>query len=208
MNKKYSDFPFKDTEDEVKRYIDFVKSSPYNAVDFDQSKQMGEQGSDYVLKYARGISLYYRKKKIGFINIHRTGKGEFIEIQASKHPKYDNAPLVLTKSGIEFNHRRKIREVNEDNKEVQGAWGFVDFMETSFSAKEKTLNNEVLKFLIDESSEARSNPDIFKDLISEKVIQNYVESFQTKRKDSNDYKDAVNFLRTYFDDSNKKSVDL
>jgi hypothetical protein len=81
-------------------------------------------------------------------------------------------------------------------------------METSFSAKEKTLNNEVLKFLIDESSEARSNPDIFKDLISEKVIQNYVESFQTKRKDSNDYKDAVNFLRTYFDDSNKKSVDL
>jgi hypothetical protein len=31
-------------------------------------------------------------------------------------------------------------------------------METSFSAKEKTLNNEVLKFLIDESSEARSNP--------------------------------------------------
>lgn len=208
MNKKYSDFPFKETEDEIKRYIDFVKSDPYNAVDFDQSKQMDEQGSDYVLKYARGISLYFRKKKIGFINIHRTGKGEFIEIQASKHPKYDNAPLVLTKSGIEFNHRRKIREVDEDSKEVQGAWGFVDFMETSFSAKEKTLNNEVLKFLIDESSEARSNPDIFKDLISEKVIQNYVESFQTKRKDSNDYKDAVNFLRTYFDDNNKKSIDL
>jgi len=36
----------------------------------------------------------------------------------------------------------------------------------------------------------------------------YVESFKTKRKDSNDYKDAVNFLRTYFDDSNKKSIDL
>jgi len=102
----------------------------------------------------------------------------------------------------------KLERVDEDNKEVQGAWGFVDFMETSFSAKEKTLNNEVLKFLIDESSEARSNPDIFKNLISEKVIQNYVESFKTKRKDSNDYKDAVNFLRTYFDDSNKKSIDL
>jgi hypothetical protein len=208
MANKYPDFPQKETEDEVNRYLDFVKSDPYNAVDFDQSKQMGEQGSDYVIKYAGGISLYYKKKKIGLINIHRTGKGEFIEIQASKHPKYDNAPLVLTKSGIEFNHRRKIRGVDEDNKEVQGAWGFVDFMETSFSAKEKTLNNDVLKFLIDESSEARSNPDIFKDLISEKDIQNYVESFKTKRKDSNDYKDALNFLKTYFDDSNKKSIDL
>ncbi|MDA8908313.1 KAP family NTPase [Gammaproteobacteria bacterium] len=208
MNKKYPDFPFKETEDVVKRYIDFAKSNPYNAVDFDQSKQMDEQGSDYVLKYTRGISLYYRKKKIGSINIKRTGNGEFIEIQASKHPKYDNAPLVLTKSGIEFNHRRKIRGVDEDNKEVQGAWGFVDFMETLFSAKEKTLNNDVLKLLIDESSEARSNPDIFKDLISEKEIQNHVESFKTKRKDSNDYKRALNFLRTYFDDSNKKSIDL
>jgi len=185
MANKYTDFPQKETEDEVKKYLNFVKSDPYNAVDFDQSKQMGEQGSDYVIKYAGGISLYYKKKKIGLINIHRTGKGEFVEIQASKHPKYDNAPLVLTKSGIEFNHRRKIRGVDEDNKEVQGAWGFVDFMETSFSAKEKTLNNDVLKLLIDESSEARSNPDIFKNLISEKDIQNYVESFKTKRKDSN-----------------------
>ena len=95
MNKRYSDFPFKETEDEVKRYIDFVKSSPYNAVDFDQSKQMGEQGSDYVLKYARGISLYYRKKKIGFINIHRTGKGEFIEIPGILPRKSANLPTIL-----------------------------------------------------------------------------------------------------------------
>ena len=63
MNKKYSDFPFKETEDEIKRYIDFVKSDPYNAVDFDQSKQMDEQGSDYVLKYAaRHLSLFQKKK--------------------------------------------------------------------------------------------------------------------------------------------------
>ena len=58
----------------------------------------------------REASHFISEKKDRLINIHRTGKGEFIEIQASKHPKYDNAPLVLTKSGIEFNHRRKIRE--------------------------------------------------------------------------------------------------
>ncbi len=208
MATRYSDFPTIESENTIKDYISFLKAEPYNAVDFDQSKPSGEQGSDYVIKYAGGISVYYKKKKIGLINIHRTAKGEFIHIQASKHPKYDNAPLILTKSGIEFDHRRKIREVDEDNKEVTGAWGFVDFMEASFIASEKTLSPEALKFLIDESSEARSNSDIFKNLISEKDIRNYVESFKTKRKDSIEYKEAVNFLKTYFDDSNKKTIDL
>jgi hypothetical protein len=109
MKKKYPDFPLKETEDAVKSYLTFVKSEPYNAVDFDQSKPMSEQGSDYVLKYAGGISLYYKKKKIGLINIHRTGKGEYVELQASKHPKHNNAPLILSKSQIEFDHRRKQR---------------------------------------------------------------------------------------------------
>ena len=208
MAKRYPDFPTKESENTIKEYISFLKAEPYKAVDFDQSKPSGEQGSDYVIKYAGGISVYYKKKKIGLINIHRTGKGEFIHIQASKHPKYDNAPLILSKSGIEFDHRRKIREVDEDNKEVIGAWGFVDFMEANFIAGEKALSPEILKFLIDESSEARADSDTFKNLISEKDIQNYVESFKSKRKDSNEYKEAVNFLKTYFDDNNKKSIDL
>jgi len=208
MAKRYPDFPTKESENTIKEYISFLKAEPYKAVDFDQSKPSGDQGSDYVIKYAGGISVYYKKKKIGLINIHRTGKGEFIHIQASKHPKYDNAPLILSKSGIEFDHRRKIREVDEDNKEVIGAWGFVDFMEANFIAGEKTLSPEILKFLIDESSEARADSDTFKNLISEKDIQNYVESFKSKRKDSNEYKEAVNFLKTYFDDNNKKSIDL
>ena len=38
MANKYTDFPQKETEDEVKKYLNFVKSDPYNAVDFDQSK--------------------------------------------------------------------------------------------------------------------------------------------------------------------------
>ena len=81
-------------------------------------------------------------------------------------------------------------------------------MEASIDPQEITLNNEILRFLIDESSEARSNPEIFKDLINEKKIQNYIEAFQTKRKDSNEYKTAVSFIKNYFDDKNKKRIDL
>ena len=133
---------------------------------------------------------------------------EAIEITASKHPKHDNAPLILTKSNIEFNHKRKFYDINEETKEISGACGFVDFMESVFISGEKTLSNDVLKFLIDESSEARTDPEIFKDLIQKKKVKEYVESFKNKRKDSNEYIKAVHFLKTYFDDSNKKTIDL
>ena len=205
---KYPNFPSEKSLASMNIYLECAKSAPYNAVDFDQSKSMNEQGSDYVLKYAGGISLYCKGKKIGAINFNPTTKGEQVSIQASKHPKHENAPLVFTKSNLEFGHRRKIREVNEDTKDYIGAWGFVDFMGAKFSSDEMTLNAEVIKYLIDESSEARTNPEVFKDLISEKDIQKYVESFKSKRRDSNEYKEAVNFLKTYFDDNNKKRIDL
>ena len=45
-------------------------------------------------------------------------------------------------------------------------------------------------------------------MITGKKIDQYVEAFKQKRKDSNDYKEAVNFLKNYFDDGNKKNIDL
>ena len=54
----------------------------------------------------------------------------------------------------------------------------------------------------------RTDPEIFKDLIQKKKVKEYVESFKNKRKDSNEYIKAVHFLKTYFDDSNKKTIDL
>jgi hypothetical protein len=80
-------------------------------------------------------------------------------------------------------------------------------MGAEYIAGEKSLSKEALALLINESSEARGNPEILKQLISEKDIQTYVEAFKNKRKDSNDYKIAVNFLKNYFDDGNKIDVD-
>ena len=169
---------------------------------------MGDQGSDYVIKYAGDISIYYKKKKIGLIGIHRTNKGEWIQLQSSKHPKYKNVPIILTRSNIEFKHRRAIKNIDEEKKEYQGAYGFIDFMEAEYIASEKSLSKEALTLLVNESSEVRGNPEILKQLISEKKIQTYVEAFKNKRKDSSDYKNAVNFLKDYFDDNNKIDVDV
>ena len=208
LSKKFPKFPCKEAEEIVKRYIDILKSAPYNAVDFDQSKKMEDQGSDYVLKYAGGISAYYKKKKIGLIGLDVNAKGEWIHLQALNLPKHNNAPLILSKSNIEFNHRRKVKELNEETKDYKGAWGFVDFMETNFNPKDVSLNDEVIKFLIDESSEVRSNPEIFKDLISEKFIQQKVEAFKSKRRDSKDFIESFEFLKKYFDEDTKIKIDI
>ena len=116
--------------------------------------------------------------------------------------------MILKNSNIEFDHRRKIKELDETNKEITGAWGFVDFMETNFNPKNTELTNEVTKFLIDESAEVRTVAEVNKELITEKKIHQYVESFKTKRKDSNEYTEARDFLKAYFDDDNKKEIDL
>jgi hypothetical protein len=44
--------------------------------------------------------------------------------------------------------------------------------------------------------------------ITSKKIDSYIEDFTQKSKDSNDFKEAVKFLREYFDDKNKKRIDL
>ena len=205
---KHPDFPSEESETAINGYINFLKSAPYNAVDFDPSKSMDDHDSDYVIKYAGGISLYYLKKKIGAINIHLKNKKEYIAIETFGHPKHESAPLIFTKSGIEFDHKRKIREVDEVNREIKGDGFRAEFKKAEFLASEKTISNEVLKFLIDESSEVRADPEVAKKQVTSKTIEMYVEAFMHKSKGSNDYNEAVKFLREYFDDSNKKSIDL
>lgn len=205
---KHPDFPSEESENTINKYIKFLKSEPYNAVDFDPSKTMDDHKSDYVIKYAGGISIYYKKKKIGAINIHIKYKKEYIYIETATHPKHDSAPLIFTKSGIEFDHKRKIREVDEVNKVIKGDGYRAEFKKAEFLASEKTISNEVLRFLIDESSEVSSIPEIAKEQVTSKKIDLYIEAFKQKTKDSNDYKESVKFLREYFDEKNKKRIDL
>ena len=54
----------------------------------------------------------------------------------------------------------------------------------------------------------RSNPEIFKDLISEKFIQQKVEAFKSKRRDSKDFIESFEFLKKYFDEDTKIKIDI
>jgi len=53
-----------------------------------------------------------------------------------------------------------------------------------------------------------TDPEIAKKVIREKNVKQYIEDFKNKRKDTKEYSEAVTFLKTYFDESNKKKIDL
>ena len=63
MAEKFPDFPSKESEEVIKSYLTFIKAEPYNAVDFEQGKLLSDHDSNYVIKYAGGISIYYMSKK-------------------------------------------------------------------------------------------------------------------------------------------------
>ena len=114
------------------------------------------------------------------------------------HADYDNVKKTV----------KTIREINEENREIKGDGYRAEFKKAEFLANENLLSKDFLKFIIDESSEVRTVPEVNKDMITGKRIFEYVEAFQTKRKDSNDYNEALKFLKEYFDDNNKKEIDL
>ena len=116
--------------------------------------------------------------------------------------------MIFTKSGIEFEHQRKIREINEETKEIKGDGYRSEFKRTKFLAGEKDLSEELIRFLIDESTETKSDPEVGKLVITGKKIDKYVDDFKNKRKETEEYTKALTFLRAYFDESNKKKIDL
>lgn len=205
---KYPNFPETETENAIKEYIKVFKSNPYNAVDFDKTKGMDQQGSDFVIKYTGIISLYYKKKKIIGVNIVYNKGVENIELQAMKHPKHQNKALILKKSQITFNHFRSIREIDVENRNFKGSNQRIDLMSANFLPKVVTVKKELLQILIDDSVEVKTNQDMISKALTPQLVEGYIEAFKNSNKNSNDFKEAVKFLNTYYEDSNKKEIDL
>ncbi len=209
-DKRFPDFPSEACENIIKTYIKVLKSKPYNAIDFDPSKptKLKDYDSDYVLKYAGAIAVYYKGSKIGCIGGFVKSKESYIYMETCAIPKHNCAPLIFTKSNVEFNHMRIPHSLDEDTRKISGNGSRTDFKNTEFPASKVSLSEELIRFLIDESTETKEDPEIAKDVIREKKVKQYIEDFKNKRKDTKEYSEAVTFLKTYFDKSNKKKIEL
>ena len=209
-DKRFPDFPSEACENTIKTYIKILKAEPYNALDFDSSlkKKIQEYESDYVLKYSGAIAVYYKGTKIGCISGTVKNKESYVYVETHAIPKYGCLPLKLTKSKIEFRHMRIPHSLDEQTRKISGNGSVTNLKKTEFPASSISLSEEVIRFLIDKSSEAINDPEIAKQVITEKKAKQYIENFKTKRSDSKEYSEAVNFLKTYFDPSNKIDIDL
>jgi len=205
---KAPNFPTQATEEIIKNYINFIKAAPYNAVDYDKELSFANHDSDFVLMYAGGITIYYKGTKIGGIGVIFKYNNEYIGTSTLALPKYDCSPMLFTKSGIEYNHERYWRIKDEANKDIRGNSHNVHFKSAVFLPNEKTLNAELLQFLINESVNVIDDAEINKKLVSSKKINKHVANFRDKRSDSKDYKESLEFLKNYYDESNKKKIDL
>lgn len=209
-DKKFPNFPSDECENNIKTYLKVLKSEPYNAVDFDPSnpKKPKDYDEDYVLKYSGAIAVYYKGSKIGCIGGSVKSKESYNYIETLAIPRHECVPLIFSKSKIEFKHMRIPHSIDEKTRTIAGNGSRTNFKNTEFLASSASLNEEIVKFLIDESSEVIRDPEILKQVITERDVKQYIEHFKTKKRDSKEYIEALNFLETYFDKSNKKTIDL
>lgn len=200
-NAKYEDFPCSESRELLEQYLEVLKAAPFYAKDYAPDVE-----SDYIIKYAGGITVYYKKRKIGGIGLSRNRQGDVIILTASKHPKHENKPLIFKKSKVEFKTIRSLKITDLDKREYSGAFGFVDFMDAVIDPLSHTISNELIQYLIEESTDAKWNHK--SDLITYQKCSSYLEDFLNQREDSKQFLDAVDFFGTYFDDQNHKEIDL
>ena len=190
----------------VNLFIDTYKDT-FNAVDELSEKNTGEQ--DYVIKYAGSCSFYYQKKKIFSFGVSKRATGVVMHIKAHKNLKHKQQPINFTKSNLVFSHDRTLRIEDVENKKIAGSSGFSEWMVTQFNPEEINIEKEFVEYLVNFTAEGVSQrvDSGNNEWISGKDLQMHVKNFKNKRKDSNDFKEAVKAIQDFYDPKNISTVD-
>ena len=200
------DFPKDDTKDAIKLIIKTFKDK-FNAVDWNPDEKSDETPS-HTIKYAGGITFYFKKKKFFGMWLRRNTKGEFINIEVYKNTKHNQAPIHFKASDISFDHGGKLEIADLETKKLKGNHGYLEWMFTSFDPKSNNLTETFVEYLINYSKEGliqRQNAD--EDFISYDMMKKYISDFKNKRKDSNDFKNAVKAIQDFYNPNNIKTID-
>lgn len=200
-NPNHDDFPSGESKKFVEKYLSILKSAPFNAKD----SSVGEE-SDYIIKYSGGITVFFKKRKIGEIYIKPSKNGDYIRWRVSKHPNHDNKPLRLKKSGIYFKTPKVMKIIDVEKRMATGSAGAVDFMETKIDPKNNNLSEEIIAYFINESSDAKWRHK--EDNISTKLCNEHLENFRSRKNNSEEFLSAVEFIETYFHENNYKELDM
>ena len=168
-----------------------------------------QKEQDYVIKYAGSCSFYYQKKKIFSFGVSKRATGVVMHIKAHKNLKHKQQPINFTKSNLVFSHDRTLRIEDVENKKIAGSSGFSEWMVTQFNPEEINIEKEFVEYLVNFTAEGVSQrvDSGNNEWISGKDLQMHVKNFKNKRKDSNDFKEAVKAIQDFYDPKNISTVD-
>ena len=205
-NPDYSDCPKEDTAKVIKQFIDIYKKS-FNAVD-QESEENKDGKAEHTIKYAGWVTFYHNKKKFFGMGVRRNTKGEYISMEVYKNIKNKQKPINFTKANISFDHGGKLEIIDIENKKVKGNCSYIEWMFSNFEPTEVNVTDTFVEFLIKYSIEGLKQR-IEKDekYITHDMMKSHLQNFKNKRRDSNDFKDAVKVIQDFYNPKNVVEID-
>jgi hypothetical protein len=118
-------------------------------------------------------------------------------------------PVNFSSANITFDHSRKLEIEDVENKIINGTSGYVEWMVSTFDPSDVTISENFVEFIVNYSMEGcRQRYDGDKKFVSYMIMNKYLSNFKNKRKDSNDFKEAVDAIESFYNPKNIKTIDL
>jgi len=206
-NPAYEDCPKESSLDVIKLFVDTYKNS-YNAVD-EKSEENKNGDIEHTIKYAGGVTLYKNKKKFLGIGISRNQKGESVWIEVHKNAKDNQMPLNFSSTGLSFTHGGVLEITDIENKKIKGNCGYIEWMFARFDPSDISISQELIKFLYKYSMEGlKQRIEKDKRFIVYDTMKKHLQNFKNKRRNSNDFKEAVEAIQSFYDLNKIKVIEL
>lgn len=205
-NSNYDDCPKDSTMETVNLIINTYKKS-FNAVD-QESEENKEGNKEFTVKYAGGVTFYRNKKKFFGLWINRNLKGETMTFQVHKNAKDKQMPLNLTSTGLCFEHGGVLEITDIENKKTKGNAGAIEWMFCKYDPATVTISESLVEFLLEYSMEGlKQRIDKDERFIVYETMKGHLNNFKNKRRDSNDFKEAVKVIQSFYNPKNIKVID-
>ena len=205
-NLNYDDCPKESTMETVNLIIDAYKES-FDAVD-QESEENKEGNKEFTVKYAGGVTFYRNKKKFFGLWINRNLKGETLTLQVHKNVKDNQKPLNLTATGLCFEHGGVLEITDIENKKIKGNAGAIEWMFCKYDPAKVKVSESLVRFLLEYSMEGlKQRIDKDERFILYETMKAHINNFKNKRKDSNDFKEAVKVIQSFYNPKNIKVID-
>ena len=118
-------------------------------------------------------------------------------------------PLIFSSANIAFDHSRKLEVQDVENKIINGTPSYIEWMVSTFDPNDVTISESFVEFIVKYSLEGcKQRSDGDPKYISYMIMSKHLSNFMNKRKDSNDFKEAVDAIESFYNPKNIITIDL